>query len=978
MSMQRYTIFAFVFILSCAYGALAVHAEKYAVLVGISEYETIKPALKFAELDVDYLKPILEEYAHFDPKNIQVLKGKDAIKSKVESRIKKYEFVTQEDIFLFYFSGHGTLLVNRDKKSGVERFLLPYEAEMGDKYTYISYDDLGKWIEQVPAKKFVILDACYTGEGKSVSEEGAKSISLPPKPVPGEHLIEVVTALMTASALDKPAYEDANKKHSVFTYYLGEALKQPEPKKITVSDIIKYVRKHINENQPLERRQKPALIPPSCSEIFIDNTVGYVTITSNPGGAEVFFDGTEIGKTPLEKIKLDATGVHRLELKLNDEYEPVITSIKISPRGIQTLHHEIKLRLGEIKGKVRDKTGQPIRNAKIVVLGDRKKEQGIYECFTDERGNYKLSPAPGMYSGITAELSGYRLIEESHYTTIAVEILKTQKIDLFMEGTPTCLYVKNVPKGTSIKLDGKAKGQPPGPIGIEPGKHKLEVEHPDYEPYSDYIEIKRGQELLKEDIVLSPKPGFLLINTTPPDAKIHIARGNYSAGDTIKNLSAGWHKVKVQKNGYNEHELLVEIQPNRLNKMDVELFKESGLVLIESQPSGAKIFIDNAPSGTTPWNMKLSLGQHTIRLEKKGYKPKQKDILIKKGRANVVNETLISQPGYLTVKTNLHGKPGYGLILKIDKISTDIHKTHKVTAGRHSVRVDAYKGNKLIGSSSRTVTITPETTQEVLLNVKEPPPGDMILIPKGNFIMGSARTLASSATGDEPPAHRVYLDDFYIDRFEVTNRQYQEFLGHISKTGNHSKCHPDEPRGYTHIPLYWDNDKGKPDNPVCGVSWFDAYAYAHWRGKRLPTEAEWEKAARGTDRRRFPWGDIWDANKLAWEVPIEMVGNHPEGKSPYGVMDMAGNAWEWVADWYDASYGVSKYRQSPAKNPKGPKLGKGRIVRGFFDLLYRADASPCTARRSYKPGYKHQLFGFRCAKSICLSRGYTPIRDRDR
>jgi len=903
--------FTFVFILSCACPLTAI-AEKYAVLVGISGYETLKPSLKFAEMDVDYLKPILEEYAHFAPQNIQVLKGKQAIKSKIESRIKKYDFVTQEDTLLFYFSGHGTLAVNNKKKSGFEHFLLPYEAEMGNKYTYISYDQLGIWIEQIPAKKkFVILDACYTGEGKSVSEEGAKSINLPPKPDSEEYLKKVVMAIMTASATDKPAYEDADKKHGVFTYYLGEALKQPKLR-ITVNDVIKYVREQIYANQPVERRQEPTLIPPSCSEIFIDNTFGYATITSHPIGAEVFFDGAKIGKTPIEKMKFDATGAHRLELKLNDEYEPVIESIKISPRGIQKLHREMKLKLGVITGKVRDKTGQPIRNVKVTILGERK-EQGIYEAFTDEAGDYRLSPAPGVYPGITAELSGYRLIDELS-DTIVVGTLKTQEIDLFMEGTPTRLHLKNVPKDASIKLDGKEKGQTPGPIDIEPGKHKLEVAHPDYKPYSDYIEIKRGEELLKDDILLSPKPGSLLINTTPPGAKIHINGKNYAAGNTIKNLSAGPHRVKIQKDGYNERALRVEIQPNRLKEISVELFKESGAVLVESEPSDAKIFIDNTPSGTTPLNTKLSLGKHIVKLEKDGYEPKQKEIFVEKGRANIVRETLVrSKQHAFQPKYSAHGE-------ETSAVATLRPKERRLKTNSDS-------------------------------SFPKPPLTNMILIPKGYFIMGRE-------VGDESPVRRVYLDDFYIDRFEVTNGQYQEFLDYISKTGDHSKCHPDEPKGYNHIPLYWDNDKNKSDNPVRGVSWFDAYAYAHWRGKRLLTEAEWEKAARGTDERRFPWGDVWDADKLAWKEPIEMVGSYPGGKSPYGVMDMAGNVWEWVADWYSESPG---YRQSPAKNPKGPKSGEERIIRGFFDLLNREDASPCTARRSYSPDYKHQLFGFRCA-----------------
>jgi formylglycine-generating enzyme required for sulfatase activity len=167
---------------------------------------------------------------------------------------------------------------------------------------------------------------------------------------------------------------------------------------------------------------------------------------------------------------------------------------------------------------------------------------------------------------------------------------------------------------------------------------------------------------------------------------------------------------------------------------------------------------------------------------------------------------------------------------------------------------------------------------------------EMILIPAGEFIMGSPE---GEGDDDEHPQHNVFLNAFYIDKYEVTNAQYKQFM---DATGHKA-------------PGYWDNERvNQPNQPVVGVTWHDAVAYARWAGKRLPTEAEWEKAARGIDGRKYPWGNEWDGSK--WSSgsgsvvykSAAPVGSFPEGTSSYGVMDMAGNVWEWCADWYDEAY----------------------------------------------------------------------------
>ncbi len=230
---------------------------------------------------------------------------------------------------------------------------------------------------------------------------------------------------------------------------------------------------------------------------------------------------------------------------------------------------------------------------------------------------------------------------------------------------------------------------------------------------------------------------------------------------------------------------------------------------------------------------------------------------------------------------------------------------------------------------------------------------DMVLIPAGTFIMG-----INDIKVEQRPSHEVYLNPYYIDRYEVTNAQYYEFLDYIKKTGDHSKCHKDEPISKDHTPLNWEDDYyNYPEYPIVRVDWYDAYAYAAWAGKRLPTEAEWEKAARGTDERRWPWGDEWDFKKCNIGDP-KSVGSYEEGKSVYGCYDMAGSVGEWCADWGDMLY----YTKSPKNNPKGPEKGENKIIRGGSRFANIGILLRCTARKAMNPNLGNKGVGFRCAK----------------
>jgi formylglycine-generating enzyme required for sulfatase activity len=228
----------------------------------------------------------------------------------------------------------------------------------------------------------------------------------------------------------------------------------------------------------------------------------------------------------------------------------------------------------------------------------------------------------------------------------------------------------------------------------------------------------------------------------------------------------------------------------------------------------------------------------------------------------------------------------------------------------------------------------------------------MVYIPTGEFRMGVEED-DIEANEFEKPQHVVYLSAFWIDLTEVTNEMYELCVGQ-------DECRPPRDLGSnTHTTYYGDADFN--NHPVIFVSWEDANDYCRWAGRRLPSEAEWEKAARGTDGRNFPWGDasptIRFANYGGLLGDTDEAGAYPAGASPYGLLDMAGNVAEWVTDWYDADY----YAVSPYRDPIGPEEGDFRMIRGG-SWFNSANALRTTARLWNYPDLQSETIGFRCAK----------------
>ncbi|MFO7741282.1 MAG: formylglycine-generating enzyme family protein [Anaerolineae bacterium] len=236
------------------------------------------------------------------------------------------------------------------------------------------------------------------------------------------------------------------------------------------------------------------------------------------------------------------------------------------------------------------------------------------------------------------------------------------------------------------------------------------------------------------------------------------------------------------------------------------------------------------------------------------------------------------------------------------------------------------------------------------------PSSQMVFVPAGEFTMGSP-----NGHPDESPAHQVYLEAFYIDRYEVTNEQYLQFFRSGTELCEDHICldtKADNPG--SHI-IYQDGrytvETGYEQHPVTLVSWHGAQSYCEQQGKRLPTEAEWEKSAHGLEARMYPWGDRLDPVRLNAGCRVgdtTPVGSYPGGTSPYGVYDLAGNVWEWTADWYRA-YPGSSYDSSFFGE-------KYKVVRGGSWNHPDTDART-TLRDLAHPARRVHVVGFRCARS---------------
>ena len=273
----------------------------------------------------------------------------------------------------------------------------------------------------------------------------------------------------------------------------------------------------------------------------------------------------------------------------------------------------------------------------------------------------------------------------------------------------------------------------------------------------------------------------------------------------------------------------------------------------------------------------------------------------------------------------------------------------------------------------------------------DPPPvktsedgSEMRLISGGSFRMGSREGELDDLYFKswknylaEKPLHSVTISSFYLDTYEITNTQYDRFLESINSSTDHDFDHEYQPPDQNHNRQYVNENLTVPAHPVVGINWFDAYSYCKWAGKRLPTEAEWEYAARGGDGvyRTYSWGNVSPNHEGIWRANYKPEGNayadgwrytsppgsFPDGVSPFGIQDMIGNAEEWVHDWLDFDY---YSRSEGATDPQGPTAGRMRVIKGGSYGTPDLHNIRIATRLYGSPGIKSELQGIRCAQSI--------------
>ena len=342
----------------------------------------------------------------------------------------------------------------------------------------------------------------------------------------------------------------------------------------------------------------------------------------------------------------------------------------------------------------------------------------------------------------------------------------------------------------------------------------------------------------------------------------------------------------------------------------VEELSSLATLEVNSNPSGATVYVDGVPHGVTPARIPVDTGVT--------------------GKKTVV--VALALEGYATKRGRL-----------------------KLQAGRRAPWNVTLERLPAPPAPPREETLPPQgqTTPTKYITGKDGV--KMALIPAGEFQMGS-----NDGRDIEKPVHTVYVDAFYMDVYEVTNAQYRKF---VQATGHR------EPIGWGYVDGKWkdgfepwkDSRFNGDNQPIVCVSWDDAVAYCAWAGKRLPTEAEWERAARGgLAGKRYPWGDSIDKSQANYNRNVGKptpVGRYEPNR--YGLYDMVGNAWEWCADWYGSDY----YKNSPKRNPTGPNSGSWRVLRGGSWYNDFASWVVCAVRYHSRPFNGHGYGGFRGVQS---------------
>ena len=457
---------------------------------------------------------------------------------------------------------------------------------------------------------------------------------------------------------------------------------------------------------------------------------------------------------------------------------------------------------------------------------------------------------------------------------------------------------------------------------------------------------------------------FILKLESEPTGAIVMLDGNLLCQSTpcSKMVSGGKHKLVMQKERFVKKQEQITIKSDK--RINLKLTPNYGWVTINSDPSGMEVTIDGRSEGETPINKKeLSPGAHKIMIGDSCYYKSGEKIAIKRGKERKISKNLKQrQAAIKAVATDEKGNALRGTLIVDGEDYGRVPGTHKVPLCSKKAEIKTEKG-----SFSKELDLKEKKVFRIVAKIKSGEAG-MVTIPAGSFKMGCVPS-DSKCQKDEKPRHSVYLDSFQIDKIEVTVSQYKKCV-------DAGECKAAKTTTDKWAKYYNWNKSGRENHPINGVDWNDATNYCKWKGKRLPTEAEWEKAARGGTDSAYYWGNS-STNQCGYangadesakrefsDWTVSSCDDGYIGTSPaksfkpndYGLYDMTGNVYEWCSDWYGESY----YKDSPSKNPTGATSGSSRVLRGgswgYDSRLLRASHRYC----SYPDG-GYYVCGFRCA-----------------
>ena len=564
----------------------------------------------------------------------------------------------------------------------------------------------------------------------------------------------------------------------------------------------------------------------------------------------------------------------------------------------------------------------------------------------------------------------YRIEKKRYHNKAGKLTLEDEKKRLEVTLKPQFgnIKVTSAPKdGMLIYLDDENTGEktPATFREISSGEHTVSLESRWYQPKTKQVTVEDEQTTA---VNFELERAFANITVkTQPQADIFIDGEQKGNGNWQGRLMEGIYTIKAEKDKYHNQSEQLEVTAGQDETLNFNLRGKTGNADIITTPMDAEVYLDGEKQGTTPLTLNdFLIGEYTLKLKKEGYGTLEPTFRIREGETIQVKKqlpqgkevTIRSEPS--GAKLSINGK---------EKGNTPCTTTMKF--GEHSLRL--VNGSKTI---EQQITISQNGKNEFAFDVKELNI-EMVAVEGGTFQMGSN---SSEANGDESPVHNVRVDNFAMSKTEVTQAQYIKFMNAIgvnadgSYKGREYVDMDDEDCavayltesfsvGYRNERFYFKgSDKAKSEDcPMILVTWYGAQAYCEWAGGRLPTEAEWEYAARGGALAKdTKYAGSNSIEEVAWYEGNSKDKTHPVAqKTPneLGLYDMSGNVWEWCSDWYNDSY----YRKSPQLNPQGPSSGSNRVLRGGSWLDNPQDCSVASRSRII-PNIRTLNVGFRLVR----------------